>query len=80
MMPMYSHGEIIKEDGKMDSDMAIGMKLPTRLLGSINEILKMHGQDYLFYLKDKVDSDKEYNWFKRSFPMFVVPEYRKRQF
>ena len=80
LMPASSHGELIGDDGKKDSDVAIGLKLPERLLGAINETLKIHGQDYLFYLKDNAESDKEYNWFKKSFPMFVVPEYRKRIF
>lgn len=81
-MPMSSHGEVVKENGKLDKDgnFAIGMRLPARMLGSINEILKMHNQAYLFQEEDAQEADKEYQWFKNKFPMFQVPEYRKRTF
>lgn len=81
-MPNSSHGEAVMDNGKLDKDgdFALGMRLPARLLGSINEVLQIHNQDYLFKEKDKNDADKEYEWFKRRYPMFVVPEYRKRTF
>lgn len=79
-MPSDSWGEAVIGLNKKDGEIRIGLKLPARMLESINEMLKLHEQDYLFYLKDTKASDKEYKWFKEAFPMFVVPEYRKRIF
>ena len=75
-----SWGEIRDATGKKDDSLRLGMKLPNRLLGSINEILSLHNQGVLFEHGDKDDKHKEYNWFKETFPMFVVPEYRRRIF
>jgi len=77
-MGEWSYGEIIGADGKKDDEVRLSLRLPNRMLGAINEILTIHGQDVLFKGRDNEEADREYKWFKETFPMFVVPNYRKR--
>lgn len=79
-MPDDSWGEAIERFNKKDGSVRLSLKLPNRMLGAINEILTMHGQEVLFKDRDPKVADKEYKWFKETFPMFVVPQYRKRIF
>lgn len=81
MMPDNSWGEDVYGWNKLgDGTIRIGIRIPARLLSSIDQILSFHDQEALFGQKDQKESDKEYNWFKQMFPMFIVPEYRKRIF
>jgi len=78
LMPDDSWGESIEGWNKKDDSIRLSLKLPERMLGSINELLTMHGQDILFKGQDDKEGDKEFKWFKETFPMFIVPNYKKR--
>lgn len=75
-----SAGELIDASGKKDAEFRLGMKLPSRLLGSINQLLTWHDQGVLFEHGDKEEKHQEYEWFKKQFPTFIVPKYRSRTF
>jgi hypothetical protein len=80
-MPMNSWGEVVKEDGKLsEENFRLSLRLPARLLTIIDQLLSFHQQEGLFSLKNEQDASKELQWFKETFPQFVVPKEKKRTF